>query len=70
MRSTFRRKKRWLSAAFLVFLALGWVSVDLSAGGCEKGFFMCVSDPYWQATPFGVVFCGSGYLFCKKYIER
>jgi hypothetical protein len=43
--------------------------IDLHSGECEKAFMRCSEDPYWQAVAFGVFYCVTGYLFCKKYIE-
>ncbi len=49
------------------FLCIGMS--DLHSGECEKAFMRCTEDPFWRATPFGVVYCITGYVFCKKYIE-
>lgn len=51
----------------LLFLCAGMIS--LHAGDCEEAFIKCIYDPYWQAVPFGVVYCATGYAFCLKYIE-
>lgn len=51
----------------VLFLCVGMI--DLHSGGCEKAFMRCSQDTYWQAVAFGVVYCGIGYVFCKKYIE-
>ena len=51
----------------VLFLSIGMI--DLHSGECEKAFMRCVQDPYWQAIMFGVVYCVTGYAFCKKYIE-
>lgn len=51
----------------LLFFSVGVVS--LHSGECEKAFLRCSQDPYWQAVTFGVVYCVTGYVFCKKYIE-
>ncbi len=51
----------------VLFLCVGMI--DLHSGGCENAFMRCSQDPYWQAVAFGVVYCVTGYVFCKKYIE-
>lgn len=57
-----------IGLVFIVFLLCVGI-VDLHAGECEKAFQRCIQDPYWQAVAFGVVYCLTGYAFCKKYIE-
>jgi hypothetical protein len=57
-----------IGLAFVVlFLCMGMI--HLQSGECEKAFMRCTQDPYWQAVTFGVVYCATGYAFCKKYIE-
>ena len=51
----------------VLFICAGMTS--LHSDGCEKAFLRCTEDPYWQAVAFGVVYCITGYVFCKKYIE-
>ena len=51
----------------VLFLCIGMI--DLQSGECEKAFMRCADDPYWQAVAFGVFYCATGYVFCKKYIE-
>jgi hypothetical protein len=55
----------------LIFLVLffGVGMIDVRSAECENAFMRCTSDPYWQAVAFGVVYCVTGYVFCKKYIE-
>jgi hypothetical protein len=52
-----------------VFLFLFAGTTALHSGGCEQAFLRCIHDPYWQAVPFGIVYCSTGYAFCLKYIE-
>jgi len=54
-------------AIVIMFLCIGMI--DLYSGECERAFMRCTQDPYWQAVTFGVVYCITGYAFCKKYIE-
>jgi hypothetical protein len=58
-------------AVGMVFLVLFFCAgmIDLHSGGCEDALLRCSYDPYWQAVPFGVVYCLIGYTFCLKYIE-
>lgn len=51
----------------VLFLCVGMI--DLHSRECERAFMRCAQDPYWQAVAFGVVYCATGYVFCKKYIE-
>jgi hypothetical protein len=51
----------------LLFLCIGMNVVH--SGECEEALLRCSHDPYWQAVAFGVVYCVTGYVFCKKYIE-
>ncbi len=37
-------------------------------GGCEMGLVECWMD-YWHMPDIAVVYCGTGYVFCKKYVE-
>ena len=57
-----------IGMVFLVlFLFVGMI--DLHSNECEKAFMRCSQDPYWRAVIFGVVYCVTGCVFCKKYIE-
>lgn len=69
MNHTNKRKKGiTIGMVFIVlFLCIGMT--ELHSGECEKAFLRCTYDPIWQAAAFGIVYCGTGYLFCKKYIE-
>ena len=51
----------------ILFLCVGML--DLKSSECEKALMRCTQDPYWQAVAFGVFYCATGYVFCKKYIE-
>lgn len=63
-----RMKGITIGMVFIVlFLCIGMI--ELHSGECEKAFLRCSYDPYWQAAAFGIVYCATGYLFCKKYIE-
>ena len=67
-----RSKRFRILAATLIFvgLALGMNVISLEAGGCEDAYLRCVYDPYILLNGlFGGMYCASGYLFCKKYIE-
>ena len=57
-----------IGMVFLVlFIFVGMI--DLHSNECEKAFMRCSQDPYWRAVIYGVVYCVTGYVFCKKYIE-
>ena len=63
------------AAAVLVLAAvlLGPCAAGLGAGVCEEAFVRCIYDPdVNQLMNFmgsGALYCGLGYVFCKKYIE-
>jgi hypothetical protein len=49
---------------------LGIGAPPLRAGVCEEALVRCLDDLYNQVFgPFGTVYCGIGFAFCKKYIE-
>lgn len=41
----------------------------LDAMACEDGFNRCMSNPVYSSIHVGTLYCGLGYLFCKKYVE-
>lgn len=41
----------------------------LEASNCEMAFAECFMEHVYHFADFGVVYCGVGYFFCKKYIE-
>lgn len=61
-------KKIVFLLAVFVFL-FSFNSSFLKAGDCEKAFFKCLYDPFLVNTLFAPIYCGIGYIFCKKYIE-
>ena len=49
---------------------LGLIAAEPGAGICERAFFECLTDPLNQAMGYlGMIYCGIGYAFCKKYID-
>lgn len=67
-----RSKKIRIFAIPLIFtcLVLCMNVVSMEAGGCEDAFMRCIYDPFiLMNTMTGGIYCGAGYLFCKKYIE-
>lgn len=60
------------TAAVLIFasLLLGLQAFALRGGPCEEALDRCLDDIYTQAFgSFGMVYCGIGFAFCKKYID-
>jgi hypothetical protein len=53
----------------VVFFLAGAYPALLKAGNCEIAFYRCINDPLWVGNFLGQVYCGTGYLFCKKYVE-
>jgi hypothetical protein len=52
-----------------IFIAL--ISINLASfgdGHCEEAFYFCWVEHWWEGFD-GAIYCGIGYLFCKKYIE-
>ena len=68
-----RRFGKIAAAALLVLIlgfGLGLGAPEVRAGVCEEALFRCVDDFYNQVLgPFGTVYCGIGFAFCKKYID-
>lgn len=56
---------------FLVIVALIFSlgTTFIEAWSCEEAFALCWID-YLYMPDIGFVYCGTGYLFCKKYIEK
>ena len=69
MKKYINRSKGLAIGMMFVLLFLGLGMIQLHSGECERAFLRCSEDPYWQAVAFGVVYCATGYIFCKKYIE-
>jgi hypothetical protein len=70
-----RRPRRLRAAAFLL-LAAGFLAIlapGIHAAVCEEAFIRCIYDPdvnqFMNFMGSGVIYCGLGYVFCKKYIE-
>jgi hypothetical protein len=61
--------KGWIYVIVFCVLFSGLFAVDVHAAECENALARCMNDPYWHMTLAGPVYCASGYLFCKKYIE-
>ena len=64
------KRMRWIATGMVfvvLFLCVGMTVVH--SNECEKAFLRCSYDPYWQAVAFGGIYCVTGYVFCKKYIE-
>jgi nicotinamide riboside transporter PnuC len=59
----------WVFVVVFCVLLCSLFAVDVHAGECENAMMRCISDPYWHATLAGPVYCATGYLFCKKYVE-
>jgi hypothetical protein len=60
------------SALLAAFLGsgLGIGAPPVRAGVCEEALVRCLDDLYNQIFgPFGTVYCGIGFAFCKKYID-
>jgi hypothetical protein len=66
-----KRKFTKVTALTMAFVALFFCAtvMGLSAGECEKALFRCLEDPWWHMTLGGPLYCATGYLFCKKYVE-
>jgi hypothetical protein len=63
------KAKGWVCVVLFCVLFCSLFAVDGHAGECENAMMRCMSDPYWHTTLAGPVYCATGYLFCKKYVE-
>jgi hypothetical protein len=60
----------WAAALMAVFiLLLSFLALPVEARSCEQALLDCWDDYSWMALA-GAVFCGTGYLFCKKYVRE
>jgi len=70
-----KRRFGKLTATALLALILGLglgigAPPQLRASVCEEALFRCLDDFFNQVLgPFGTVYCGIGFAFCKKYID-
>jgi hypothetical protein len=73
MRAMKRRFGKVTAVALLVLglgLGLGIGAVDLRANVCEEALVRCMDDFFNQVLGgFGMVYCGIGFAFCKKFID-
>jgi hypothetical protein len=54
----------------IVFFLIGASPALLEADGCEAAYYRCVIDPFVIGHFLGSIYCITGYLFCKKYVEE
>jgi len=57
------KKSALLMIAVALFMAFG--GFCLHAGPCEDGLARCMAEMGWTSP----LYCGVGWVFCKKYIE-
>ncbi len=64
-------KKMTKTALILAVLVLVFSlnATFLRAMSCEMGLGLCMVDKIW-APDYALYYCGIGYFFCKKYVER
>jgi len=66
MVSQIKKNVRKIAIFSLVLgLLFSFVVVDLQAGRCENAFNRCM----WEVGFVSPMYCGAGWVFCKKYIE-
>ncbi len=64
------RLKRFSGLVIVTLILFGvLLPGGLNAKACEDGFMRCMSDPIYSSIHVGALYCGLGYLFCKKYVE-
>lgn len=51
----------------MLFIVSGAALPD--EGGCELALALCWID-YMGLPDIAVFYCGTGYIFCKKYVEH
>ncbi|MFQ5721307.1 MAG: hypothetical protein ACE5GI_02285 [Candidatus Aminicenantales bacterium] len=68
--SSLRMKKLKKLVLIVVIMALIFSlgPVFLEAWSCEDAFFQCWLENMWLPD-YAIVYCGTGYAFCKKYIK-
>ncbi len=61
--------KKTLRKSTILLVVLGllfsFVVIDLQAGRCNNAFNRCM----WEVGFITPLYCGAGWVFCKKYIE-
>lgn len=62
------KKVTLIVVVFLLFSHFSGLFLELHS--CERAFFRCLRDPFTKISLTGPIYCGIGYLFCKKYIEK
>ncbi len=62
------RKISFLLVGLILFL--GMSALYVQAKECENAFLKCARDPVVMTSLVGGLYCGIGYIFCKKYIEN
>lgn len=64
----FRNKRLLTLVLVLVVLVLSSSLAFPKSGGCEFGLALCWIDYMWLPD-VALFYCGTGYVFCKKYVE-
>lgn len=64
----FKRLKKVTIILVIFALVYGIQAIPMHARSCEEAFFLCWDDYHWMSY-IGVVYCGVGYMFCKKYVQ-
>jgi hypothetical protein len=67
MKARFKKKMFRMATLFLALgIVLGLTVTDLRAGRCEDAYMKCLSTIGYSPVS---MYCGVGWVFCKKYIE-
>jgi hypothetical protein len=70
LKKRFGKLTATLLLALILGLGLGFGAPEVRAGVCDEALWRCLDDLYNQVLgPFGTVYCGIGFAFCKKYID-
>ena len=66
MVTVLKKNVRKITTLLMVLgLLFSFAVIDLRAGRCEDAFKKCM----WEVGFVTPLYCGAGWVFCKKYIE-
>lgn len=70
MRNIIKNKKLFVITILFLALFVTYGAPMLDARSCEKAFELCMNTFISSIYGMNFIYCGTGYLFCIKYIEK
>jgi hypothetical protein len=70
VRDIIKNKKAFVITILFLALFITYGATMLEAGSCEKAFELCMNTFISSVYGMNFIYCGTGYLFCIKYIEK